>query len=241
MNQHKFAFSVAWIAVLLVATPAMGQLLNHPVRALPAGSGDGGTFAGAEFGRGLNSASRKLNSISGGLGSAREKVSFMGMGGLVVDNTDYDTDEVTLGFSMAMHLNSGSDRSVGVSLQSGVGWVSKDSGTDSPQKILNLPIGVAISTVPSDSGPSVRAWVMPRLNVVRSSDAERAIMTGGFLAIPGGTEADIGASAGVEFTGENGAGMHFAIDWVKGSRHYVNGGSGSPFGLSVGMHYMVSN
>ena len=30
MNQHKFVFSLAGIAVLLVAAPAMGQLLNHP-------------------------------------------------------------------------------------------------------------------------------------------------------------------------------------------------------------------
>ena len=234
MNQHKFTFSLAWIAALLVATPAMGQLLNHPVMALPAGPAEGSTFVGAEYGRGLNGDSGKLNSVAGGIGSARERVSFMGMGGYVVNNTDFDTDEVTLAVSVAVHLLSASDMPVQVSLQGGAGWVSQDFGTNSPQRILHFPIGVAISTVPSDSGPSVRAWVMPRLNIVRSSDAESAIPTGGFLAIPGATETDVGASGGVAFTSESGAGLHLAADWV-------NVDSGSPFGFSVGVHYMVSN
>ena len=198
MNQHKFTFSLAWIAALLVATPAMGQLLNHPVMALPAGPAEGSTFVGAEYGRGLNGDSGKLNSVAGGIGSARERVSFMGMGGYVVNNADFDTDEVTLAVSVAVHLLSASDMPVQVSLQGGAGWVSQDFGTNSPQRILNFPIGIAISTVPSDSGPSVRAWVMPRLNIVRSSDAESAIPTGGFLAIPGATETDIVAGIALQ-------------------------------------------
>ena len=46
MSKTKSVFSIAVVA-LLVATPAMGQLLNYPIVALPAGDADGATSIGA--------------------------------------------------------------------------------------------------------------------------------------------------------------------------------------------------
>ena len=48
------------------------------------------------------------------------------------------------------------------------------------------------------------------------------------------TETDIGASAGVSFTSESGVGGNLAADWIN-----VEGGS--PFGISVGVHYVVGS
>ena len=82
MSQPKFVFSFALIAALLVAAPAMGQLLNHPVQALPLGDAAGSTFVGAEFARGLNDDSKERSSFAVGVGRAMERVSFLGMGPL---------------------------------------------------------------------------------------------------------------------------------------------------------------
>ena len=68
---------------------------------------------------------------------------------------------------------------------------------------------------------------MPRLNINRIGE-----FTAGTLTVPSNTETDIGASAGVGFTSESGASAHLAIDWL--SRE-----GGSPFGFSLGVHYIV--
>ena len=220
MNQNKFGFSIACIAAaaLLVATPVVGQLHNHPVMALPAGDAAGSTFVGAEFARGLNDNSGKQNSFAAGVGRAMERVSVMGMAGYVAS----DTDGLTLGAAVAAHLLSDDSMPVQVSVQGGVGWISEDIGTESVT-ILNLPIGVAIQARPSGNGPSVVPWVMPRLNISR---------TGELGTIPSNAQTDIGASGGVSFTSESGAGVHVSGDWIN-----VEGGS--PFGFSIGGHYVI--
>ena len=217
MKQRKFAFSLTWIAALLVATPAVGQLLNHPVHSLPAGPADGATFVAAQFARGLNDNSTKQSSFAAAVGRGMEKVSYSGMLGYVAT----DLDELTLAASVAMHLLSDPD-AVQVSLQGGFGWASIDGTTDNTTW-MNFPIGIAISGVPSDSGNSVRPWVMPRLNIERQSSAGTS-----------STDTDIGASGGISFTSLNGVGAHLGVDWVN-----VEGGS--PFGFSLGGHYMIGN
>ncbi len=216
MTQRKFALSFAWIAALLVAAPATAQLLNHPVMALPAGPAAGSTFVGAEYARGLNDNSGKFNSFGVGVGRAMERVSFMALGGYIMG----DLDEVTLGASVAVHLLSDPD-AVQVSLQGGFGWASFDGAPDNTS-ITTFQIGIAIQAPASGSGSSVRPWVMPRLDITRNS-------TGGVSS----TDTDIGASAGLSFTSEGGAGAHISADWVN-----VEGGS--PFGFSIGVHYALN-
>ena len=218
MNQRKFVSSFAWIAALLVAAPAMGQLLNHPVQALPLGDAAGTTFVAAQSARGLNDNSGKQNSFAAGVGRAMEKVSFMGMAGYVAS----DTDKLTLGANAAVHLLSDDSTPVQVSVQGGFGWVSLDVLTES-LSIINFPIGVVLQGRPSGSVTTVTPWVMPRLNMSRASIAGASTST-----------TDLGASAGLSVTSESGAGAHLAIDWVN-----VEGGS--PFGLAIGVHYMLGN
>ena len=78
----------------------------------------------------------------------------MGMGGYVAS----DTDEVTLGANVAVHLLSDTG-AVQVSIQGGVGWASLNFGTES-QTVINLPIGI---TIQGTSNESITPWVMPRL------------------------------------------------------------------------------
>ena len=216
MKTQKSVFTFSWIAALLVATPAMGQLLNHPVQALPLGDAAGTTFVAAQSARGLNDNSGKQNSFAAGVGRAMEKFAFMGMAGYIAS----DTDKLTLGANVAVHLLSDDSTPVQVSIQGGFGWVSLDVGTES-LSIMNFPIGVAIQGRPSGDATTVTPWLMPRLDMSRAS-------IGGAST----TSTDLGAAAGFSVTTESGAGAHLAIDWVN-----VEGGS--PFGLAIGVHYMV--
>lgn len=76
MTQHRFVFSFAWIAALLIATPAVGQLINFPVLALAPGDADGATSVGAGWARGLNDDSNKQSAFGAGFQRAMERVSF---------------------------------------------------------------------------------------------------------------------------------------------------------------------
>jgi hypothetical protein len=212
-QESVFAFAMA---ALLVATPATGQLLNHPVQALPQGPADGATFAAVQFARGLNDNSGKQNSFAAAVGRGMERVSVSGSAGYVAS----DTDELTLAASVAVHLLSDDSTPVQVSVQGGFGWASID-GTPDNLSLTRFPVGVAISARPADSGTSIRPWIMPRLDIERSS-----------LGGVSNTESDIGVSGGVALTSESGAGFHVAGDWVN-----VEGGS--PFGISVGAHYVL--
>ena len=150
MNQHKFVFSLAGIAALLVAAPAMGQLLNHPVHSLGMGPADGATFFAFQTSRGFNDDSGKQMSWAAAVGRGMERVSFAGMVGYVGS----DTDELTLAAAVAVHLLPDPD-AVQVSLQDGYGWASID-GTPDNTSLSNFPIGIALSTAPSDADTEVR-------------------------------------------------------------------------------------
>ncbi len=218
MSRPRFAFSFVWVTALLVATPALGQLLNHPVMALPVGDAEGATFVGAQFARGLNDNSGKDNSFAAGVGRAMERVSFSGLVGYVAS----DIEELTLGANVGVHLLTDSDMPVSVSVQGGFGWASLDVLSES-LSILSFPVGVAIRGRGSDSGTSIQPWVMPRVNIVR---------TGEIVGFASNTETDIGASAGVSITTVGGAGFHVAVDWV-------NVEDAAPFGLAAGVHYVL--
>ena len=193
MNQSKFGFSIACIAAaaLLVATPAMGQLINFPVLALAPGDADGVTTVGAGFGRGLNSNSGEQSSFAAGVSRGMERVSF----GVAAGYVATDTDELTLAGDVAVHLLSDSDSPVQVSLQSGLGWMSIETAPSSSESLLNIPVGVAIQS--NNDGPA-SVWVMPRYN---------------FTRFAGSTESKLGASAGGSYAAENGVGFGLALDW----------------------------
>ena len=148
MRKTRFVFSIA-VAALLVATPAMGQLLNYPITALPAGDADGAISIGAGWGRGLNEDSGKLNAFGVGITRAMETVSYS-VAGVYVNSSD-----IGLGGRLAYN---GLAENIGI--QGGIEWKSPDSGTE-----LNLPIGISIS----GASESVRYSVMPRVQFTRTS------------------------------------------------------------------------
>ena len=112
MRKTGFVFSIA-VAALLVATPAMGQLLNYPITALPAGDADGATSIGAGWGRGLNEDSGKLNAFGAGVTRAMETVSFS-VAGVYVNSSD-----IGLGGRLAYN---GLAENIGI--QGGIEWKS---------------------------------------------------------------------------------------------------------------------
>ena len=148
MSKTKSVFSIAVVA-LLVATPAMGQLLNYPITALRAGDADGATSIGAGWGRGLNEDSGKLNAFGAAITRAAETVSYQ-LAGAYVNSSDIAL-KGTLAYN-ALAENIG--------IQGGIEWKSPDAGTQ-----LNLPIGISIS----GGSESVTYSVMPRGQFTRTS------------------------------------------------------------------------
>ena len=148
MRKTRFVFSIA-VAALLVATPAMGQLLNYPITALPAGDADGATSIGAGWGRGLNEDSGKLNAFGAAVTRATETVSWQ-LAGAYVNSSD-------IAFRGTLAYNALAEN---VGIQGGIEWKSPDAGTQ-----LNLPIGISFS----GGSESVTYSVMPRVQFTRTS------------------------------------------------------------------------
>ena len=192
MRKTRFVFSIA-VAALLVATPAMGPLLNYPIVALPAGDADGATSIGAGWGRGLNEDSGKLNAFGAAITRAAETVSYQ-LAGAYVNSSD-----IALKGTLAYHA-----LAENIGIQGGIEWKSPDAGTQ-----LNLPIGISFSGA-SESG-SVSYSVMPRVQFTRTSGTTTT------------TETDFGASAGIGFVTEGGVGLALSGDWVSGTSSILVG------------------
>ena len=148
MRKTRFVFSIA-VAALLVATPAMGQLLNYPIVALPAGDADGATSIGAGWGRGLNEDSGKLNAFGAAVTRAAETVSWQ-LAGAYVNSSD-------IGLRGTLAYNALAEN---IGIQGGIEWKSPDAGTQ-----LNFPIGISFS----GGSESVTYSVMPRVQFTRTS------------------------------------------------------------------------
>ncbi len=196
MRKTRFAFSIAVVA-LLTATPAMGQLANYPITALPAGDADGATSIGAGWGRGLNETSGKLIAYGIGIARAMETVSFGAYGAFVDDVSA----EIALGGEVAWNLpTSGTTDAVDFGIQGGIEWLSPEGAT-----LLNFPIGVtAQGSVDAGSGEAP-LWIYPRWQWTRTSPE-----TG-----ESSTENGIGAPAGTGFVTEGGWGLGLSVDWTR--------------------------
>ena len=148
MRKTGFVFSIA-VAALLVATPAMGQLLNYPISALPAGDADGATSIGAGWGRGLNEDSGKLNAFGAAITRATETVSYQFAGAYV------NSSDIALKGTLAYNA-----LAENIGIQGGIEWKSPDAGTQ-----MNFPIGISFS----GASESVSYSVMPRVQFTRTS------------------------------------------------------------------------
>ncbi len=209
MTKTRFVLSIAVVA-LLVATPAMGQLNNFPVLALPAGDADGATSIGAGWGRGLNESSGKLNSFGAGVARAMESISFGVSGAYVIDAGGADdTSEITFGGSIAYNAPV-NDLPVRFGVQGGIEWMSQDAlattGGDS-ETLLNFPVGITIQGSTEAGSMALRPWIMPRWQWTRSSIGDTS-----------GTDSWGGISAGISGTMESGFGIGLSIDWTRPDR-----------------------
>ena len=148
MSKTKSVFSIAVVA-LLVATPAMGQLLNYPITALPAGDADGATSIGAGWGRGLNEDSGKLNAFGVGITRAAEAVSYQFAGAYV------NSSDIALKGTLAYNA-----LAENIGIQGAIEWKSPDAGTQ-----MNFPIGISFS----GASESISYSVMPRVQFTRTS------------------------------------------------------------------------
>ncbi len=200
MPKTRFVFSIA-VAALLVATPAMGQLGNFPVLALPAGDADGATVIGAGWGRGLNENTGKLNSFGVGVARAMESVSFGVNGFYVADAGGPDSNEIALGGSIAYNLPQAVNTStVNFAIQGGIEWMSPPGGT-----LLNFPIGLSARGSTTAGSLEIPLWIMPRWQWTRFSPD-----TG-----DSSTDNNFGLSTGISGVTEGGWGLGVSYDWTR--------------------------
>ena len=220
MSRNKFAFSFAWIAALLVATPATGQLVGFPVFAVPSGDGDASNTVAAQWNRGLNSDSGENGGFAAYFVRSTEMVSF----NVAVGKLIGDIGEFTFGGQASYHLVSADDATV--SLQAGVGYMALSNDAlgvplvGGDLKTLRIPVGLAFEARPSEFG---RIWLMPRLDLVRSTDDAGT-----------STVKEFGMSVGASVSSEGGLGIHAAID-------FVNVEGGAPLIGAIGLQYILGN
>ena len=210
MNKTRFVFSIA-VGALLVATPAMGQLTNFPILALPAGPADGTTSVGAGWGRGLSDANGKLNSFVVGAAHARERISFSVIGGWVKEVRP-DTSSFAFGGSVAYNAPVGDqDTPLEWGVQGGIEYRADDAGADQTT-LWNFPIGVSLRHNATAGSLEVPLWIMPRFQWTRTSSVG---------ATPSSTDGTFGVSSGISGVTESGFGIGVSADWT-----YADDGSG---------------
>lgn len=220
MNRTKFAFSFA-CAALLVATPAVGQLVGFPVFAVPSGEAEAEIALAGQWARGLNFESGENGAWAGYVVRSAELVSVNLAGGYVMG----DVSSFTYGAQVAVHLLRNSDETATVSFQAGAGYRSQSDDPLAPliagdETIWSFPLGLAFEAQPSDNS---RIWVMPRLDWRRLSND-----------VGSATNRDFGLSLGISVTGGNGLGAHGAFDWVTIE-------DAPPIAAAFGLHYVLGS
>lgn len=199
--------------VALTAVPASAQFWFSPDQALPSGSLVPAAFFAADYARGVNSASGKLDFLGAAVGGTFTRVSVMGGLGVVSGGGNSD---VTLGAAAGIDLLSAPAAPIKLMLQGGLGYIKMAGVTR-----IRIPIGLAIKgNIPSPSA-TITPWVMPRLDIKRASGGGNS-----------DTQLDAGASAGLAVTLPSGLGFHAALDLLLAD-------GGEPLLFGIGAHYML--
>ena len=216
MNKTRFVFSIAVVA-LLVATPAVGQLTNSPLLALPAGNADGATSIGAGWGRGLNDSSLKLNSFGVGVVRAMQSLSFQVSGAYVREAGGPDASEIALGGNIAFNAPE-NDLPVRFGIQAGVQWMSLDGTPDNTTRLF-FPVGISIQGSTEAGSMVLRPWIMPRWHWLRDSSGGTSSTTnnGGISGgISGVMESGFGIGLSLDFSRPDVAGSNVNL-WLFGA------------------------
>ncbi len=191
--------AAAVLVLGLVADSALAQLEGNPVYAVNPGVG---VTLNADFGRGLNEKSGKANYLGGRIVLGVPMVSFwVGAGQLDVRNPDRNVDdkEFTLGGGAAINLIKAPNMPVALTLQ--VGGATLSCGDDCSN--IRLVAGPALRINVPTPGIGIEPWIMPRVNMSRTSYLGNSATRAGF-----------GASGGVNINLPMGLGIHAAVDYA---------------------------
>ena len=218
------------LAFAVTASPVVAQLIGNPVYA-PAGAG--GLTLAADFGRGVNDASGKTN-FFGGRAELGLPIIRIGAGVGIYDRNITGVDkEVTLAGNAALQVFGGPLVPVSVSLQVGVGYLKTSAAgvAGGDQTTLSVPVGLALAVNVPTPGLSIDPWVMPRLQITRTSNGTSD------------TDVNFAASAGINFSLPIGLGAHAALDYVVVSApagSLLSSSDFSPVRFGIGVHYTIS-
>jgi hypothetical protein len=203
--------SIAALALVLFAAPAAAQLTGLPAyNFAPAAAGV--TVSGM-FGRGLNDASGKINSV-GGMLTYGANMFWVGAGASYVDMSSGGLKAVAFGGNVGVNLPLGESLPVKVAIVAGADYWSK-SGI----KAMNVPAGVTLALKVPASGITVVPWVSPGIRYMRAD-----------VGSGWSSETKFGGSGGISFGLPMGVGFDLAID-------YTNISGGSPLFFGGGLHY----
>lgn len=219
--------SIAVVALLmgLVAETASAQLAGNPVYAISPGVG---ITLNGDFGRGVNDESGKGNYFGGRVVLGVPMVSFWVGAGQYDSRVANADKEITLGGGAAINLIKAPILPVALTLQ--VAGATVGCGTDC--STLNLVAGPALKVNVPTPGIGIEPWIMPRVNMARTSFGGSSVTQTGF-----------GASGGVNVNLPMGLGFHVALDFAnipaKTSGIFQIPES-SPITAGVGLHYKIA-
>ncbi len=218
MRRSSVGLGGALLAIAVTASSAAGQIANQPVYVSPKhGTGLSINF---DYGKGLNTESRKLNAIGGratlGLGfiSVSAGASSVDLGA---------SSEISFGGNVEVNVFNAPLVPVGVSVFGGFGTIDRGAGSE-----RSFPVGAAIAVKPPTPGLGIELWAAPRLNIVN-------VESSGFGG--GGTETDFGISGGVNLSQPTGLGIHVALDFVSVGDTDGDGSNDNPLIFGLGAHY----
>lgn len=181
------------LALLLVAAAGSAGGLLAQVTGLPVRNAGVGTGFGIAADVGFPSASAGKGTAFGGTGS-------VGFGPLGVTasvarwNPDGDGENITsVGGTGNLKIIGGPLIPLAVTLQAGAGYHKLTLAGTEPvtTKTLHLPVGVGLALTIPNPVFSIKPWVAPRLDVVRTtteSDTPAETQTGSDFAISGGID-----------------------------------------------------
>lgn len=215
------SLSAAALALGLAAGTASAQVSGIPVNYAPAATG---VTVHAEYGRGLNDESGKINSIGGGvtLGLPMFQVgaalSYFGL-------KDTEPQEISFGGHAAYKLPLPPTTPVTLSVVAGLGYTSFDAGGNT----LLVPAGVTLGIKVPSTSVDVMPWVSPQFRLTRVSNGTSE------------SESSFGASGGVSIGLPVGVGFDLMLDWnrIPENAFGSTAPSANQISFGIGAHYLI--
>lgn len=210
-------FSLAALALGLLAAPASAQLAGLPVHYVPAATG---VTIGGMFGIGLNSDAENLSGdktmSAGGMITIGLPTFWVSAGASYFDlRGDLAQKDVSFGGHAGYKLPLPPSTPVSVGIVAGVSYLSADGGN-----VLFVPAGVTLAINVPSTGVSVTPWASPQYRLTRfSPDVGES-----------SSESNFGVSGGLSIGLPVGVGFDLAVDYDAESKAFLGG---------AGIHYAI--